>query len=430
MSELIQINNVSKCYRLGAINRGMLVKDIQSWWARKRGRQDPHAKIGEADDRRSGDFWALRNISFSISAGETLAVVGRNGAGKSTLLKILSRITAPTKGVVKIRGRISSLLEVGTGFHGELTGRENIFLNGAILGMSKGEVKKKFDEIVDFSEIGEFIDTPVKRYSSGMYVRLAFAVAAHLDPEVLIVDEVLAVGDLRFQKKCLGKMADASTKEGRTVIFVSHNMAAVQRLCHRAVVIEKGRVVADGPIGESLVTYFKITGSTSDSAAIRRFSREQMASDATVFVEEVSLKNAIGEACVSCSIEDSISIEMTYCIEAETAERHVPTYQFTMADGSCAFVATATNVETLPRGRYRATLTVNGNFMNAEAYSIDVAMMSYNLAKGTYKTSMYERGIMSVVFTENERSPQRYCYVGHIPGAVRPIFPWSIAAVG
>ena len=247
MSELIRIENLSKRYRLGVINRGMLYKDLQTWWARKRGKEDPNEVIREnhpSADRlkKGGEFWALRDISFSISAGDAVGVIGRNGAGKSTLLKILSRTTSPTKGRVLTRGRISSLLEVGTGFHPELTGRENVFLNGAILGMTAREVRSKFDEIVEFAEISEFIDTPVKRYSSGMYVRLAFAVAANLDPEVLIVDEVLAVGDSNFQKKCTSKMVQVN-KEGRTVVFVSHNMAMLANLCKQAIVLDQGVIV-------------------------------------------------------------------------------------------------------------------------------------------------------------------------------------------
>jgi len=261
MSELIRIENVSKRYRLGVINRGMLYKDLQSWWARKTGKQDPHAKIGEQhidhDRIENGDeFWALRDVSFSVSAGETIGVIGRNGAGKSTLLKILSRTTTPSEGRIKTRGRISSLLEVGTGFHPELTGRENVFLNGAILGMTRGEVRRKFDEIVDFSEIAEFIDTPVKRYSSGMYVRLAFAVAAHLDPEVLIVDEVLAVGDANFQRKCLGKMSKVA-QEGRTVILVSHSMVLVENLTQKCLWLHDGQVKMSGASGDVAAEYLK-----------------------------------------------------------------------------------------------------------------------------------------------------------------------------
>lgn len=263
MSELIRIEGLSKRYRLGTINRGMLYKDLQSWWARKRGREDPHASIQDprmAQNRvqKGNEFWALRDINFSVHAGDTLGVIGRNGAGKSTLLKILSRTTCPTMGQIKTRGRISSLLEVGTGFHPELTGRENVFLNGAILGMSRQEVRKKFDEIVDFAEIGEFIDTPVKRYSSGMYVRLAFAVAAHLDPEVLIVDEVLAVGDANFQKKCLGKMSKVA-KEGRTVILVSHSMVLIENLTTKCIWLHDGQLRLAGPSGEVASEYMKFS---------------------------------------------------------------------------------------------------------------------------------------------------------------------------
>jgi lipopolysaccharide transport system ATP-binding protein len=246
MSTVISVEGVSKAYRLGQIGSGTIHEDLSRWWARLRGKPDPFLKIGQDDHaRRVGEqFWALDNVSFDVKRGEVLGIIGRNGAGKSTLLKILSQVTSPTSGQIKIKGRVASLLEVGTGFHPELTGRENIFLNGAILGMTKAEVRRKFDEIVAFAEISEFIDTPVKRYSSGMYVRLAFAVAAHLEPEILIVDEVLAVGDIQFQKKCLGKMQEVSTGQGRTVLFVSHNMNAMDSLCQRIVHLEQGKAVA------------------------------------------------------------------------------------------------------------------------------------------------------------------------------------------
>lgn len=247
MREVIKVENLSKQYRLGTIGTGTLSHDINRWWHTVRGKEDPYLKLGQVNDRTKKEgmedyVWALRDINFEVKAGEVLGVIGRNGAGKSTLLKILSRTTLPTTGSVKIKGRIASLLEVGTGFHPELTGRENIFLNGAILGMRKTEIKSKFDEIVEFAGVAKYIDTPVKRYSSGMYVRLAFAVAAHLDPEILIVDEVLAVGDAEFQKKCLGKMKDVSVNEGRTVLFVSHNMAAVHNLCSSAILMNNGKI--------------------------------------------------------------------------------------------------------------------------------------------------------------------------------------------
>jgi lipopolysaccharide transport system ATP-binding protein len=244
MSDIvISVENLSKQYRLGTIGGRTVRADLSRWWAKQRGQPDPFLKIGERDPgHRQGEIlWALQDVNFEVKQGEVVGIIGRNGAGKSTLLKILSRVTSPTTGRVKVKGRIASLLEVGTGFHPELTGRENIYLNGAILGMKKAEIDQKFDEIVDFSGVELFIDTPVKRYSSGMYVRLAFAVAAHLDPEVLVVDEVLAVGDVEFQKKCLGKM-DEVAHEGRTVFFVSHQMAAVENLCERGILLEGGQI--------------------------------------------------------------------------------------------------------------------------------------------------------------------------------------------
>jgi ABC-type polysaccharide/polyol phosphate transport system ATPase subunit len=262
---VIRVENLSKEYRYGIIGHGTLYKDLQSWWARIRGKEDPNSKISlHSGPARTGErFWALKDISFDVKEGEVLGIIGRNGAGKSTLLKILSRVTTPTLGYVKIRGRISSLLEVGTGFHQELTGRENVYLNGMIHGMTRAEINKKFDEIVDFSGIEKFIDTPVKRYSSGMNVRLGFAVAAHLEPEILIVDEVLAVGDAEFRRKCLEKMQDVS-EGGRTVLFVSHNMQAIRELCRRGILLEGGRIVYSGPTDEVIDKYL-ISSSTDQN---------------------------------------------------------------------------------------------------------------------------------------------------------------------
>ena len=253
---VISVENLSKQYDLGVIGTGTLSRDLNRWWARVRKQPDPYTRIGQRDafERIGESILALDDVSFQVQQGEALGIIGRNGAGKSTLLKILSRVTAPTNGVIKIKGRIGSLLEVGTGFHPELTGRENVYLNGAILGMKKAEVTRKFDEIVDFAGVKKFIDTPVKRYSSGMYVRLAFAVAAHLESEILIVDEVLAVGDAEFQKKCLGKMGDVAG-EGRTVLFVSHNMSAVKHLCNNAIVLKKGQILFYGGVTEAIDLY-------------------------------------------------------------------------------------------------------------------------------------------------------------------------------
>ena len=262
MSEVvIKVENISKQYRLGKIGTGSFAHDFNRWISKIQGKEDPYLKIGDVNDRSSkGEseyVWSLRDISFEIEKGDAVGIIGKNGAGKSTLLKILSQITTPTSGSIKVKGRIASLLEVGTGFHPELTGRENIFLNGAILGMTRNEISKKFDEIVDFAGVERYIDTPVKRYSSGMYVRLAFGVAAHLEPEILIVDEVLAVGDAEFQKKALGKMQDVSKGEGRTVLFVSHNMAAIKNLCQKGILLKNGQIGSIGKVENVLSDYLR-----------------------------------------------------------------------------------------------------------------------------------------------------------------------------
>ena len=250
----VKIEGVKKQYRLGQIGGGTLQADLQSWWARVRGKEDPNRKIG--DNRILGEtFMALNGIDMTIYEGERVGIIGRNGAGKSTLLKLLSRVTAPTEGDIDIYGRITSMLEVGTGFNGEMTGRENIYLNGAILGMTKTEIDSKMEDIIEFSEVREFIDTPVKRYSSGMFVKLAFSVAAHLDSEIMIMDEILAVGDMAFQKKCLDKMSEVSESEGRTILYVSHNMNTIRRLCDRCIVLDEGKVVFDGDVDSGIAIY-------------------------------------------------------------------------------------------------------------------------------------------------------------------------------
>lgn len=255
----LKAENISKQYRLGQVGTGTLSHDLNRFWHKMRGKEDPYLQVGDANDRSTkGDseyVWSLRDINFEIEQGDAVGIIGRNGAGKSTLLKLLSKVTKPTTGKMYTNGRIASLLEVGTGFHPEMTGRENVFLNGAILGMSRKEIKRKFDEIVDFSGVERYIDTPVKRYSSGMYVRLAFAVAAHLESEILIVDEVLAVGDAEFQKKCLGKMGDVTKGEGKTILFVSHNMAAVKSLCNKGILLQNGKLIFDGNVNDCLDKY-------------------------------------------------------------------------------------------------------------------------------------------------------------------------------
>ena len=254
---VIEIDNITKRYRLGTIGGGTLQSDILSWWARIRHKDDPNLKIGEKSYKKNELFTALDGVSFDVKKGETIGLIGRNGAGKSTLLKLLSRVTAPTEGEIRIKGKISSMLEVGTGFHPELTGKENVYLNGAILGMSKKEVDERLDEIIEFSECGQFIDTPVKRYSSGMFVKLAFSVAAHLNSDIMLMDEVLAVGDMAFQKKCIDKMVSAARDEGKTIIYVSHNMQTIRQLCSRGIVLDKGKVVFNGDVEDAINLYLK-----------------------------------------------------------------------------------------------------------------------------------------------------------------------------
>lgn len=293
-NNVIEVENLSKQYRLGLVGRSSLQDDFARWWAAVRGKEDPFLKVGEANRRdvkgESQYVWSLKDVSFTVKQGEVLGIIGRNGAGKSTLLKILSKVTGPTTGKVRVKGRIASLLEVGTGFHPELTGRENVFLNGAILGMRRQEIKAKFDEIVAFSGVERYVDTPVKRYSSGMYVRLAFAVAAHLEPEILIVDEVLAVGDAEFQKKCIGKMKDVSG-QGRTVLFVSHNMAAVKTLCNTGMVLEFGSLVYEGTSEEACNFYLS---RKSEIAAMGLEDRSDRRGDGRLRIKEIQLINQSG----------------------------------------------------------------------------------------------------------------------------------------
>lgn len=285
----IKIDHISKEYRLGSIGGGTLRGDLQSWWAKIRGKEDPNVKLDNVGKAANGNtkFLALNDVSFEVKKGEALGIIGHNGAGKSTLLKLLSRVTAPTQGTISYNGRIASMLEVGTGFHPELTGRENVYMNGAILGMTKAEISKKFDEIVAFAEMEKFIDTPVKRYSSGMYVKLAFSVAAHLDSEIMIMDEVLAVGDMSFQKKCLDKMREAANKDGRTVLYVSHNMNTIRQLCDRCVVLDKGRVIFEGDV-EKAINYYM--NSTKSLAVVNDCSGEHKGyqTDKKIHIDTVS----------------------------------------------------------------------------------------------------------------------------------------------
>lgn len=311
MSTVIKVENLGKQYNLGQVGTGTLSHDFNRWWHTVRGKEDPYLQVGETNDRSkkgtSNIVWALKDINFEVKQGEVLGIIGKNGAGKSTLLKILSRVTGPSVGNIKVKGRIAALLEVGTGFHPELTGRENIYLNGAILGMTKQEIISKFDEIVDFSGVERYIDTPVKRYSSGMYVRLAFAVAAHLEPEILIVDEVLAVGDAEFQKKCLGKMKDVSG-QGRTVLFVSHNMPSIKALCTKGLYLEHGTVKYEGNIEQTISKYYEAAEAFDKKGTIpesfKRFNTGQAK------IKVIQINNDLNEAVSEVFYNDKIKIYM------------------------------------------------------------------------------------------------------------------------
>lgn len=305
MSDIaIKFENISKQYRLGLVGTGTITHDLNRWWHVVRGKEDPYLKIGEVNDRSSKAsskyVWALKDITFDVRQGEVLGIIGKNGAGKSTLLKILSRVTSPSTGTIKARGRIASLLEVGTGFHPEMTGRENIFMNGSIMGMTKAEIKRKLDEIVDFAGVEKYIDTPVKRYSSGMTVRLGFAIAAHLEPEILVVDEVLAVGDAEFQKKAIGKMKDVSTSEGRTVLFVSHNMGAVQNLCTRGIILKNGLVdYVSSDIDDAITKYIDTRKNFSNIDIVNRTDRT---GNGQIIVNDFELIGTLNPYITSTSI--------------------------------------------------------------------------------------------------------------------------------
>lgn len=318
----IRLSGVKKMYKLGQIGGGTLTADLQSWWARVRGKEDPNTLIG-TDQRLIGQtFMALNGIDLTVYKGEALGIIGGNGAGKSTMLKLLSRVTAPTDGEIDIYGRIASMLEVGTGFNGEMTGRENVYMNGAILGMSKAEIDAKMEDIIEFSEVREFIDTPVKRYSSGMYVKLAFSVAAHLDSEIMIMDEVLAVGDMAFQKKCLDKMREAATKEGRTVLYVSHNMNTIRQLCDRCIVLDKGKVVFEGGVDEAIAIYigtnndgeFPISYNYREYIRPYHFGQQIFVTDFH-FIGKQSAEFYAGETIrFSVGFNSKMEVENAYCI--------------------------------------------------------------------------------------------------------------------
>lgn len=422
----ISVDNVSKMYRLGEVGTGTISHDLNRWFHRIRGKEDPYLKLGEENkrDAKGGDYvWALKDVSFDVTEGQVLGIIGKNGAGKSTLLKLLSRVTAPTTGIIKARGRIASLLEVGTGFHPELTGRENIFLNGAILGMTKSEIRSKFDEIVDFSGVARYVDTPVKRYSSGMYVRLAFAVAAFLEPEILIVDEVLAVGDAEFQKKCLGRMKDVSQNDGRTVLFVSHNMGAIKNLCHKTLVMKHGRVEALEDTPTAIERYLS---SDSDVDRYVRWSRDERPGDNTVRLNSIRILNASGDTEKALTSCDEIHIEISYEVLEDVKDLRV-TNSLMGFDGEHIFSTSDFNYyndsRVREKGQYVSVLTIPAKMLNLSRYyiSVDIEIPS---AKSIVQSALVAFNIEELIYNE-----MGMLIAAKPPGQIHPVLNWKVERV-
>ncbi|BDU23563.1 ABC transporter ATP-binding protein [Flavobacterium sp. GSB-24] len=415
---ILKAENISKQYRLGQVGTGTLSHDFNRWWHKIRGKEDPYLKVGDTNDRSTkgtSDYvWALQDINFEVERGEVLGIIGKNGAGKSTLLKILSKVTAPTTGSIKSRGRIASLLEVGTGFNGEMTGRENIFLNGAILGMTKKEITSKLDEIIEFSGCERYIDTPVKRYSSGMTVRLAFAVAAFLEPEVLVVDEVLAVGDAEFQKKAIGKMQDISRGEGRTVLFVSHNMAAVRSLCTKGMVLINGKVAMTGSV-ENAVSYYLSHGSESMNKKV--FSSEYDKKEFTI--HEISL-NAVGKLSEDPLDEyQKIDINTLFTLKDDSRKLHL-TFVLNNDFGEALFTFSHVNGDLkLNKGLNKIKCSLPEGFLNIGTYYLSLYVIEDSKA-----TIFVEKDIISFIIQEGERPLGSW--MGREPGFIKPKFDWSI----
>jgi len=426
MSDLaIRVEGLSKKYRVGTLDpRPETIAEAAMSWLRY-----PVTNITKLrrlsvfsdDDDETDVVWALRDVSFEVSEGEVLGVIGKNGAGKSTLLKILSRITLPTSGRVRFRGRVASLLEVGTGFHPELTGRENMYLNGTILRMKKTEIDRKFDDIVAFSEIERFIDTPVKRYSSGMRVRLAFAVAAHLEPEILLVDEVLAVGDAAFQRKCLGKMDEVS-RMGRTVLFVSHNMPALMRLCPRALVLDQGKLAMDGPSPEAVTFYLK---SVTSGGRSRHWSPETAPGDDRVVMKSVRVlvKGEVGESVIG--VGQQVDIELEYEVSTPASFRCAVVLWF---QGACAFASVEPHEEERGRcGVYRSVVTIPPNLLAEGQYAVSVSLFSSRGAKSHLVRE--DDTVLFEVADPMDGTSARGDYAERMAGAVMPALTWRTALV-
>lgn len=408
---VLKAENISKQYRLGQLGTGTIAHDLNRAWAKIRGKEDPYLKIGDTNDRSKkggGSYvWSLKDINFEVKRGEVLGIIGKNGAGKSTLLKILSQVTTPTTGRVKVKGRIAALLEVGTGFHPDLSGLENIYLNGAILGMTKAEIKSKLDEIVDFSGVAKYLDTPVKRYSSGMMVRLGFAVAAHLDPEILIVDEVLAVGDAEFQKKCLGKMKDVSS-QGRTVLFVSHNMEAVKNLTHNSIILKNGEVIYTGDTSTAVNTYLKNTEVESS------LQYDDMGSAiGNEFIKIKSIKLLSEKTAVR--IDEDLKLEIKFWNVSEF-EEIIVAFDLFHISGATVF-SSGNTFKTIKNDITTVQCTIPANLLNDDTYSVHLMFFNKNIL------NLYEK--QEIISFELEEGLRNSNHTGKINGVIRPKLNWE-----
>jgi lipopolysaccharide transport system ATP-binding protein len=425
----IHVRNVGKKYTIGGPQekylslRDAIVNSVKAPF---------HRILHRNSDQSANEFWALKDVSFDVEQGEVVGIIGRNGAGKSTLLKILSRITAPTEGTVELHGRVGSLLEVGTGFHPDLTGRENIFLSGSILGMKRQEIDEKLDEIVKFSEIEKFLDTPVKRYSSGMYVRLAFAVAAHLEPEILLVDEVLAVGDATFQKKCLGKMGEVA-KEGRTVLFVSHNMTSILNLCQRVIVLDHGILIDDSEPKKAIGLY--LTSGTKETGIIVWDDMKKAPGDDVVRLNSVSIIQS-GHPTCEVDISQEMSIQIEYKNLVDNSSFYVAIYLLDQL-GNLVFCSVNMNSfcltpdplsgKSLPKGLYRTSCTIPANFLNTNYYSIGIGIIKYPQIMGPHHVHIMERPLLSFHAIDLGNMLHDHNKSGAWDGIVRPKLIWSSA---
>lgn len=419
---VIKVENLSKQYRLGGYGSGTLTDDMKRWWANIRGKEDPFLIIGEANDRSVASeaqfVWSLRNIDFEVQQGDVLGLIGKNGAGKSTLLKVLSKVTGPSTGKAYLKGRVGSMLEVGTGFHPELTGRENIFLNGTILGMRKKEVAKKLDDIVEFAGVARYLETPVKRYSSGMTVRLAFAVAAHLDPEILLVDEVLAVGDAEFQKKCLGKMGEVS-KEGRTILFVSHNLGSMRRLCNKGLLLQNGQMGYFGGIDKALDLYLNSGSTNDDDGEANKVVFEQK--DQAVQLTEVSVENAQGEGRSTYYYGEKIYAVVKYAVRQDT--RNIAIRISVARNGEVLFLSQDTDLDEELLGKKAAgeytTRVAMPPYLKSGLYTISVLLIEVG------KPKEEKIDVLKFVLDDSNTDTSTKSFASDKPGILKPDLQWE-----